>query len=319
MESNLSLELKAQEIHERAVGFYKISEQYGYKFLMEVKKIRDKKLYKELGFESFEEYTISTFDYSKRTANERIQLAEAFGEEYERARASLGHRKMKGLATMPEEQRNHVMEHGIDTPNGHKSLEEATTRELEDYKKRNKTLEQKNAQLQSQVEQAQRSESIARKQLEDEQNREPEVIEKYIEPEDYQQTKNALDQSRHQQKLIQQRNEKLEKDIKEMEKRRDEISEKSQKYDELNKAINDMNAKLNNGQQKLKAQKEIYDLVKGSEKVIREVAPLCYLAFSKDIIDNDYARKPIEKIIDDLTDMSNRLKKQLKKGDVIDV
>lgn len=175
MESNLSLELKAQEIHERAVGFYKISEQYGYKFLMEVKKIRDEKLYKELGFESFEEYTISTFDYSKRTANERIQLAEAFGEEYERARASLGHRKMKGLATMPEEQRNHVMEHGIDTPNGHKSLEEATTRELEDYKKRNKTLEQQNAQLQSQVEQAQRSESIARKKLEDEQNREPEI------------------------------------------------------------------------------------------------------------------------------------------------
>lgn len=180
MESNLSLELKAQEIHERAVGFYKISEQYGYKFLMEVKKIRDKKLYKELGFESFEEYTISTFDYSKRTANERIQLAEAFGEEYERARASLGHRKMKGLATMPEEQRNHVMEHGIDTPNGHKSLEEATTRELEDYKKRNKTLEQKNAQLQSQVEQAQRSEEIAKKQLEDAESREAEVVEKEI-------------------------------------------------------------------------------------------------------------------------------------------
>ena len=180
MESNLSLELKAQEIHERAVGFYKISEQYGYKFLMEVKKIRDEKLYKELGFESFEEYTISTFDYSKRTANERIQLAEAFGEEYERARASLGHRKMKGLATMPEEQRNHVMEHGIDTPNGHKSLEEVTTRELEDYKKRNKTLEQQNAQLQSQVKQAQRSEEIAKKQLEDAENREPEVIEREV-------------------------------------------------------------------------------------------------------------------------------------------
>ena len=109
-------------------------------------------------------------------------------------------------------------------------------------------------------------------------------------------------------KLIEQRNEKLEKDIKEMEQRREEVSEKSQKYDELNKAINDMNAKLNNGQQRLKAQKEIYDLVKGSEKVIREVAPLCYLAFSKDIINNDYARKPIEKIVDDLTDMASRLK-----------
>ncbi|MFF5512996.1 hypothetical protein ACFY3K_00440 [Staphylococcus capitis] len=319
MESNLSLELKAQEIHERAVGFYKISEQYGYKFLMEVKKIRDEKLYKELGFESFEEYTISTFDYSKRTANERIQLAEAFGEEYERARASLGHRKMKGLATMPEEQRNHVMEHGIDTPNGHKSLEEATTRELEDYKKRNKTLEQQNAQLQSQVEQAQRSEEIARKQLEDEQNKEPEVIEKYIEPEDYQQTKNALDQSRHQQKLIQQRNEKLEKDIKEMEQRRDEVSEKSQKYDELNKALGDMNRKLDDGQRRLKAQKEVYDLVKKGEALIKEIAPMTYFIHDEYILSNEYAIKPIKKIADDLLDLSKKLNQQLNKGDVIDV
>ncbi|PNZ87399.1 hypothetical protein [Staphylococcus devriesei] len=194
-----------------------------------------------------------------------------------------------------------------------------THKEYKELEHKLKQRDEQNAQLQSQVEQAQRSESIARKQLEDEQNREPEVIEKYMEPEDYQETKNALAQSRHQQKLIEQRNKKLEKDIKDMEQRRDEISEKSQKYDELNKAINDMNAKLNDGQQRLKAQKEIYDLVKGSEKVIREVAPLCYLAFSKDIIDNDYARKPIEKIIEDLTDMSNRLRKQLKKGDVIDV
>jgi len=319
LQNDLSLEIKANEIHEKAVSFYKISEQYGYKFLMEIKTIRDEKLYKKLGFENFEDYTLNNFNYSRNTINERIQTAEVFGEEYNRARGSLGDRKLKGLATMPKEQREYVIQNGIETKDGKKSIEEATTRELEDYKKRTKTLEQQNAQLQSQVEQAQRLESIARKKLEDAENREPEVVEKYTEPEDYQETKNALAQSKHQQKLIEQRNEKLEKDIKEMEQRRDEVSEKSQKYDELNKAINDMNAKLNNGQQKLKAQKEIYDLVKGSEKVIREVAPLCYLAFSKDIIDNDYARKPIEKIIDDLTDMSNRLRKQLKKGDVIDV
>ena len=180
MESNLSLELKAQEIHERAVGFYKISEQYGYKFLMEVKTIRDEKLYKELGFETFDNYTLNNFNYSKRTINERLQDAENFGEEYERALASYGKHKSHQLATLPKEQRNHIMEHGIDTPNGHKSLEEATTRELEDYKKRNKTLEQQNAQLQSQVEQAQRSEEIAKKQLEEAEDKEPEVIEREV-------------------------------------------------------------------------------------------------------------------------------------------
>ncbi|PTE55490.1 hypothetical protein BUY66_04230 [Staphylococcus epidermidis] len=178
--NGLSLEVKAQEIHERAIGFYKISEQYGYKFLMEVKTIRDEKLFKELGFENFEEYTQSSFGFSKRTINERLQDAESFGEDYERALASFGKHKTHQLATFPKEQRNHVIEHGIDTPDGNKSLEEVTTRELEDYKKRNKSLEQQNAQLQSQVEQAQRSEEIAKKQLENAENREPEVVEKEI-------------------------------------------------------------------------------------------------------------------------------------------
>ncbi|PTK42097.1 DUF3102 domain-containing protein [Staphylococcus haemolyticus] len=258
---------------------------------------------------------LETINLSYQESRKFIKVYDEFDSNYVMSR-NLGLNALEMIATLPEEER--TKEHT--TSSGEtKTPDEMTVRELRELKKQLKQRDEQNAQLQSQVEQAQRSEEIARKQLEDEQNREPEVIEKYMEPEDYQETKNALAQSRHQQKLIEQRNEKLEKDIKEMEQRRDEVSEKSQKYDELNKAINDMNAKLNDGQQRLKAQKEIYDLVKGSEKVIREVAPLCYLAFSKDIIDNDYARKPIEKIIDDLTDMSNRLRKQLKKGDVIDV
>lgn len=254
-------------------------------------------------------------DLNHRVAQKMIKIAS--NPELNTTMSShLGMEALYEISTLPEPER--TKEHTTSTGET-KIPDEMTVKELRELKKQLKQRDEEKSQLESQLEQAQRSESIALKQLEDAEDKEPEVIERYMEPEDYQQTKQMLNQTQHQKKLMEERNAKLEKDIREMENRRDEVSEKSQKYDDLNKAINSMNTKLNEGQQRLKAQKEIYDLVKGSEKIIREVAPLCYLAFSKDIIDNDYAREPIEKIITDLTDMAQRLQKQINQGDVIDV
>lgn len=55
-----------------------------------------------------------------------------------------------------------------------------THKEYKKLQRDKEELEQQNIQLQSQVEQAQRSEEIARKKLEDEQNREPEVVEREV-------------------------------------------------------------------------------------------------------------------------------------------
>ncbi|MDQ7226939.1 hypothetical protein RCI17_09425 [Staphylococcus haemolyticus] len=317
--NNLSPELKANEIHERAVGFYKISEQYGYKFLMEVKTIRDEKLYKELGFETFEDYTRKVFGYTSETIRQRIKAAEVFGEDETNARWDLGTRKLNTLATFPENERNKVLEHGIQTDDGNKTIDEATTRELEKYKKQLKQRDEQNAQLQSQVEQAQRSEEIAKKQLEDAESREPEVIEKYMEPEDYNQLKQSNQQLQDYLQEVSNHNKQLKSDIEKLKNERSETDEKSAKYDQLNEAINKMNGQLTKGQQKIKAQKEVYDLVRASEKLIKEVSPLCYLAYAKDIVGNEYAREPIERIIKNLKDISNRLQKQINQGDVIDV
>ena len=334
MENNLSLEVKAQEIHENAQFWHNRAEHNLYKFFLEVKKIRDNRYYKELGYSNFEDYCLNSWNIKRGTMDERIQIAETFSEsDFNRYSGQLGHKKTLLLTTMSEPQREQTLNEGVPTEQGYKSYEKATQKEIAAYKRSSEEMERKakeyeqklkqrdeqNAQLQSQVEQAQRSEEIARKKLEDEQNREPEVVEKYTEPEDYQETKNALAQSRHQQKLIEQRNEKLEKDIKEMEQHRDEISEKSQKYDELNKALGDMNRKLDDGQRRLKAQKEVYDLVKKGEALIKEIAPMTYFIHDEYILSNEYAIKPIKKIADDLLDLSKKLNQQLNKGDVIDV
>lgn len=250
-----------------------------------------------------------------RQANRFIKVSEEFQTNMTTS-SQIGLNVLYEIATLPESER--TIEH--ETSNGEtKTPDEMTVRELRELKKELKQRDEEKSQLESQLEQAQRSESIARKQLEDAEDREPEVVEKYMEPEDYQELKESNKQLHNYLNEVSNHNKKLNSDIEKLKNERSETDEKSQKYDELNKAINSMNTKLNEGQQRLKAQKEIYDLVKGSEKVIREVAPLCYLAFSKDIIDNDYARKPIEKIINDLSDMASRLQKQINQGDVIDV
>lgn len=254
-------------------------------------------------------------DLNHRVAQKMIKIAS--NPELNTTMSShLGMEALYEISTLPEPERTkeHTTSKGeVKTP------DEMTVRELRELKKQLKQRDEQNVQLQSQVKQAQRSEEIAKKQLEDAESREPEVIEKYMEPEDYQETKNALAQSRHHQKLIEQRNEKLEKDIKAMKQHRDEISEKSQKYDELNKALGDMDRKLDDGQRRLKAQKEVYDLVKKGEELIKEIAPMTYFIHDEYILSNEYAIKPIKKIADDLLDLSKKLNKQLNKGDVIDV
>lgn len=89
----------------------------------------------------------------------------------------LGTRALYEIATLPEPER--TKEHVTSTGET-KTPDEMTVRELRELKRQIKQRDEQNAQLQSQVEQAQRSEEIARKQLEDAENREPEVVEREV-------------------------------------------------------------------------------------------------------------------------------------------
>ena len=116
----------------------------------------------------------------KQQAYRFIKIADEFSNSNSTPVLHLGIKALYQLATMPEEQRNHVIKNGIETESGNKTIDEVTTRELEKYKRQLKQREEEKSQLESQLEQAQRSEEIARKQLEDEQDKEPEVIEREV-------------------------------------------------------------------------------------------------------------------------------------------
>lgn len=193
--NELSTEVKAQEIHENAQFWHNRAEHNLYKFFLEVKKIRDNRYYKELGYSNFEDYCLNSWNIKRGTMDERIQIAETFSEsDFNRYSGQLGHKKTLLLTTMSEPQREQTLNEGVPTEQGYKAYDKATQKEIAAYKRNSEEMERKakeyeqqlkqrdeqNAQLQSQVEQAQRSEEIARKKLEDEQDKEPEVIEREV-------------------------------------------------------------------------------------------------------------------------------------------
>ena len=112
---------------------------------------------------------------SRNQANKFIKVSEEFSNDS--PGNHLGISVLYQLATLPSE----IREQPQELENGErKKTIDMTRREIEQLKRQIKESNEQNAHLQSQVEQAQRSEEIAHKQLEDEQNREPEVIEREV-------------------------------------------------------------------------------------------------------------------------------------------
>src|SRR5699024_598495 len=109
----------ARETHEKAVGYFKVSEQYGYKFIMEVKKIRDDRYYKELGFNTFEEYCQKVWGFERSWVYKKIQAASKLSEtDFVDFNQQFGQQKPFLLATMEDEQRKQATEKGIPTKIG---------------------------------------------------------------------------------------------------------------------------------------------------------------------------------------------------------
>lgn len=132
---------------------------------------------------------LNKVNLDRSQATKFIKIANEFRNDW--TSNHLGVDALYQIATLPDEERTkeHITSKGeVKTP------DEMTVRELRELKKQLKQRDEQNAKLQSQVEQAQRSEEIAKKQLEDAESREPEVIERYSEPKDYQEAINKSEE-----------------------------------------------------------------------------------------------------------------------------
>ncbi|MGV3043456.1 DUF3102 domain-containing protein [Staphylococcus rostri] len=112
---------------------------------------------------------LKSVNLSHSTANKMMKVSSELNSY---TYTNLGLNALDMIATLPEPER--TKEH-VTSKGETKTPEEMTVRELRELKKQLKQRDEQNAQLQSKVEQAQRSEEIALKQLEDAENREPAI------------------------------------------------------------------------------------------------------------------------------------------------
>ncbi|HEC2229532.1 TPA: DUF3102 domain-containing protein [Staphylococcus delphini] len=127
----------------------------------------------------------NSLNMDRTTANKFMKVSKELSND--EPVQHLGFKALYQIATIPIEHREEKQK----TSSGEmKTPYEMTNKEREEFKRQLKQRDEQNAQLQSQVQQAQLSEEIALKQFEEAENREPEVIERYMEPDDYQSIKN---------------------------------------------------------------------------------------------------------------------------------
>jgi len=209
----------------------------------------------------------------------------------------LGTTALSLIASLPEQEKQQEIEKA-------ERGEQSTVRELRELKKQ---LKQKDEQI-SALEQA----------VEDV---EPQVIEREVVkkevPADYERIKRENERFNQQLNQAQGRMNHLKQEIEQLKSEREEVDEKSRKYDELNEAIQKMQGQLDEGQQKIAAQKEVYELVEKTKELIKEVSPLTYLIDAENIIENDYARKPLVDIANKLHDIADNIERQIDEPTII--
>ena len=252
---------------------------------------------------------LESINMNNQQAHRFMKVSEEYEQSNLTTSLNLGLNVLYEIATLPESER--TKEH-VTTKGETKTPDEMTVKELRELKKQLKQRDEEKKQLENQLKNSTRSEEILQDKLEQLENKPPKVIERFLEPEDYQQIKTSLEQK---ESYISE----LQTEVANMRNERNEMDKKSREYDRLNEAINEMNGRLNEGQMRIKNQKAVYDLIRKSEELVKEVAPLVYALDHLDVKDNEYAKKPIIQLIKNIDDISQKLKKQLSERQIIEV
>lgn len=123
--SSLTLEEREfVEVHKQIVSYGEMAGRYFVEMCQKIKQMRDGKLFRAAGFETFGEYTETALKIKERQAYNYAKAADDFSEAYLAEHATLGITKLVLLAKLTEDEREDV-EEKVD-------LSEASTRDIDE-------------------------------------------------------------------------------------------------------------------------------------------------------------------------------------------
>jgi len=120
----LTEQQQAEALHKQITGYGEVIYQSLYGMCTAIKQMRDSKLYKALGYDTFEAYTEEKLGMKRRQAYNYIQIADQLTEDFVQPVAQIGMRKLLMLTTLTDDQREELTQ-TVD-------LESTTVRELRD-------------------------------------------------------------------------------------------------------------------------------------------------------------------------------------------
>ena len=119
--------------------------------------MRDGKLYKELGYQNFEDYTQTELGFSRRNAYRYISVAENLSKDFVTSMSQIGMSKLAILTELDEPERQEIIQNN--------DLESTSVKELKnkisDLKKANDRLLEKASQAEKNAEDSRKKESEA--------------------------------------------------------------------------------------------------------------------------------------------------------------
>lgn len=114
------------------------------------------------------------------------------------------------------------------------------------------------------------------------------------------------------------RNEFVEKNYNDLIEERADVNEKSKRYEELSEAIKDMEGQMNDSQKQIKAQKEVYELIRESNQMLATLAPIPYLIDMEYVRKNEYALDALTKTVSKVETWLKNMNKLIDEPQIIE-